>query len=91
MEEVTISFNLAYMIFIGILCIITLLLAIYFDQKKLIKTRQDNFVAPPKHQFVASKSGRVLVSTPKRKMIVNDDGKIYLREQEEKNNGSRES
>lgn len=85
-NTIQISVNLVYVFSLGILCIISLLLAVFYDQRRLLKQKIQASTSSqaPKPKFIATKSGRVMVTREKIPVIYNDDDKIWQREQSEK-------
>lgn len=79
---VTISVNALYLIVLCLVCIISLLIAIYYDQRQLRKQKPDT--TPSLYTKVVSKSGRVLVPKKKMPVVYNDDEKLWRLEQDEK-------
>lgn len=79
---VTISLNVLYLISLCLVCIISLLIAIYYDQRQLRKQKPEPTISP--YRTVVSKSGRVLVPKTKMPVVYNDDEKLWRREQDEK-------
>lgn len=83
-ETIQISINVAYVLCLGILCVISLLIAIYYDQKKLLKLREQKKEPSPVMQKIVTRSGRVLVQRPKKSVVYNDDDKLWAMEQGER-------
>ena len=79
---VTISLNVLYLISLCLICIVSLLIAIYYDQRQLRKQKPEPAISP--YRTVVSKSGRVLVPKTKMPVVYNDDEKLWRREQDEK-------
>lgn len=83
METITLGIILA-VLGLSVVSIISLLVSVHFEIRKLQIFRPTSL--EPKPQYLASKSGKVYVATLKRKVIYNDDEKLWLKEQEKRSN-----